>query len=267
MNKKLHSTSLSLFFAFALLLSACAPAAGSPPGGEQPTEPGAQLPENTQPPADTPGTVGIAALDVCDIATEADVEAAFNAEVTAVTPQAETIGTECEFAFAIEGTQLRITSYEGNAAKQYFSTLIAAADRPTPEEGCESFFQALFEVGFGESATGEDLSGTSLSDLYMQYIAVLGSCMYVHTEPRPEIGDNVVATEVIYLNWSSNVAVLGNERVVEFTYQENIPADALANLNTATDKDSFYALADPYREDVLAGYTEILLGLVQAAVK
>jgi hypothetical protein len=33
----------------------------------------------------------------------------------------------------------------------------------------------------------------------------------------------------------------------------------------ATDRDSFYTLALPYRDSVLAGYTEKLIGLLQLA--
>lgn len=244
-----------------LVLSACAPAEAGPGPGEvsEPNEPGAEIPEETALPSELPGAIVIDAVDPCTLLTQEQVGAAFGASVVAVTPQSESIGSECEYDFEAEGTQLRVTFYEGAAAKEYFAVLINAA-----EESCDAFFEALFSVGLSEGS-GDDLSATPLQDLYRQYIAVLGSCMYVHTEDRPEVGANVNATETIFFNWSSNVAVLGDERVVEFTYQENLPDEVRDALSVATDKESTYEIAGPYRDDILAGYTEILLGLLQEA--
>ncbi len=264
MKSKSANTLFGMFFILTLVLSACAPAEPGPQDGaaSEPTEPGAEVVESpTLPAEDVPGPIVIDAADPCTLLTEEQVEAGFSASVAAVTPQTENIGTECEYDFDTEGTQLRVTFYEGAAAKQYFAVLINAA-----EESCEAFFDALFTVGLGEGS-GEDLSATPLQDLYRQYIAVLGSCMYVHTEDRPEVGTNVNATETIAFNWSSNVAVLGDERVVELTYQENLPAEVQEALSGATDKESTYAVAGPFRESVLAGYTEILLGLLEEATQ
>lgn len=264
MKNQSFSTWLGLLFILALALSACTPAEPGPQNGAagEPTEPGAEVVESaTLPAADVPDPIVIDTADPCSLLTEEQVEAAFGASVAAVTPQSENIGTECEYEFETDGTQLRVTFYEGTAAKEYFAVLINAA-----EESCDAFFEAIFSAGLSESS-GEDLSATPLQDLYRQYVAVLGSCMYVHTEDRPEVGANVNATETIAFNWSSNVAVLGDERVVELTYQENLPAEVQEALSQATDKESTYAIAGPYRDGVLAGYTDILLGLLQEATQ
>jgi hypothetical protein len=89
--------------------------------------------------------------------------------------------------------------------------------------------------------------------------------MFVQNQNRADVGENVVTAETIYLNWSSNVAVTSDERVVEFIYQEPIPADAQAAFQGATDQESFYAAAQPYRDTVLAGYTESLIALLHEA--
>jgi hypothetical protein len=263
MKSKSVSVSFGLFFISSILvLSACAPAERGPVADGEPTEPGVEVVESaTLPPADVPGPIEIGAAEPCALLTEEQVEGAFGASVAAVSPQSESIGTECEYDFETEGTQLRVTFYEGTPAKEYFAVLINAA-----EESCDAFFEAIFSAGLGDGS-GEDLSATPLQDLYRQYIAVLGSCMYVHTEDRPEVGANVNATETIAFNWSSNVAVLGDERVVELTYQENLPAEVQEALSGATDKESTYEVAVPYRDSVLAGYTNILLGLIQEATQ
>jgi hypothetical protein len=258
MKNKFAATLFGLIIVLALY--ACSPSQNGPEG--EPTESGAEIVESaTLPPEDVPAPIVINDADPCSLVTEEQVEAAFGASLETVNSQSETIGTECEYDFETEGTELRVTFYEGAAAKEYFAVLINAA-----EESCDAFFEALFSAGLGE-ASGEDLSATPLQDLYRQYIAVLGSCMYVHTEDRPEVGANVNATETIAFNWSSNLAVLGDERVVELTYQENLPAEVQEALAGATDKESTYAVAGPYRDSVLAGYTNILLGLLQDATQ
>jgi hypothetical protein len=263
MKRRRFSACLGLFFIISSFVSACASAEpGLNAGAGVPTEPGAEVVESaTLPAEEVLGPIVIEVADPCALLTEEQVETEFGASVTVVNAQAESIGTECEYDFETEGTQLRVTFYEGAAAKEYFAVLINAA-----EESCDAFFEALFSAGLGEGS-GEDLSATPLQDLYRQYIAVLGSCMYVHTEDRPEVGVNVNATETIAFNWSSNVAVLGDERVVELTYQESLPAEVQDALLGATDKESTYAVAGPYRESVLAGYTAILLGLLQEAIQ
>jgi hypothetical protein len=246
-----------------LLVSGCAPAAGEPGSADAgaSSEPGVEVPEVTTTPSaeEAQQPIVIDAADACSLLSEEQVEAAFGAEVVSVTPQTEAIGTECEYEFGVEGTQLRVTFYNGDPAKQYFATLVAAA-----EESCDAFFAALFSAGMSEG-TGQDLSATPLEDLYRQYTALLGNCMYAVTEPRADVAPNVDATETIAFNWSSSLAVLGLDRVVEFTYQENLPPDVEEALSGATDKESTYAIAGPYRDEILTGYTEILLQLLQQA--
>jgi len=267
-------------FAFALLftcalcfsLVACSAAAeGQDPTTASSTEAGmdetaASSDETPAASAEAPtaaGEIVIATADACALFSEEQVEAAFGKDAIEVNAQSEVIGAECEYVFDAEtDTQLRVTFYEGDAARQYFAALVAAS-----AESCDAFFEAMFDIAFGQGGdSGEDLQGTPLSDLYRQYLAALEPCMYAVSEDRPEVGTNVVSSEVIFLNWSSNLAVLGDDQVVEITYQEPVTAEAEAEFNTALDRDSFYAVAQPYRDSVLAAYTEMLVGLLQEAV-
>lgn len=77
--------------------------------------------------------------------------------------------------------------------------------------------------------------------------------------------DNVIATETVFLNWGSAVAVTGDDRLVEFRYVEPIPAEAEQSLSQGTTKESYYAIADGYLEDVLSVYTESMIGLLRLA--
>jgi hypothetical protein len=252
---------LLLSSALAFWLAACAPAAAETqgPGAVDIEEDAGERPAATEAQATT-GEIVIDIADACALFTQEQVEAAFGKAVVEVNSQSEVIGVECEYVFDAEtDTQLRVTFYNGDAAKQYFAALVAASD-----ESCDSFFEAFFDLAFGQGAdSGQDLESTTLADLYRQYLVALEPCMYAQSEDRPQVGTNVVASEVIFLNWSSNVAVLGGNRVVELTYQEPVTAEAEAEFDTAMDRDSFYALAQPYRDTVLAGYTEILVGLLQ----
>ena len=50
---------------------------------------------------------------------------------------------------------------------------------------------------------------------------------------------------------------------MELSYQEEIPEETLDDLNSATDEESYNTLVNGYREEVLSGYTEILLSLLR----
>ena len=208
------------------------------------------------------GTIVIDATDPCALVTQEQVAAAFGKDVVEVSADTQTIGAGCEYKFDSEGdTQVQISIYEGDAAKHYFAGIVQAA-----QESCNAMLEKFFDFEFlAAPDSGQDVSGLSLGDLYTTYVGTLGNCMFVQNATRSEVGDNVVTAETIYLNWSSNVAVLGDERVVEFTYQEPIPDEVNAELQAGTDRDSFYALAQPYRDTILADYTESLIALLEEA--
>lgn len=205
------------------------------------------------------------ATDPCGLLTKEQVEAGFSKSVQEVKPVEVLIGSECEYVFA-ENNSLRVTFYDGENASNYFAVLITAG-----QQSCDEFFNALFDVSFApltEKYPSADpaLMESPLDGLYRQYIDVLGECMYIHTEDRADIGKIVVDAETIFLNWSSNVAVLSEDRVIEFTYQEPIPSDVATELQSGTGNEEFYALAAPYRDQVLSGYTEILIALLRQAI-
>ncbi|MCI0558398.1 MAG: DUF3558 domain-containing protein [Nitrososphaera sp.] len=236
---------------------------------------------NTEPPVSTPPPEAateaplqisaedfvslLEATDPCGLLTKEQVEAGFSKSVQEVKPEAAPLGSECEYVFA-ENNNLRVTFYDGENASNYFAVLITAG-----QQSCDEFFNALFDVSFApltEKYPSADpaLMEAPLDGLYRQYLDVLGECMYVHNEDRADIGEMVVTAETIFLNWSSNVAVLSEDRIIEFTYQEPIPSDVATELQGGTGKEEFYALAEPYRDQVLSGYTEILIGLLQQAI-
>jgi len=255
----------------ALILAACAPSAEAPEseaaesGGAAPAAEAAEAGEDEgyQPPsAETGGAIAIDAADPCAIVTQEQVSAAFGKNVVEINTDTQSIGMVCEYAFVADySSMLQINIYSGEAAKHYFAGVNEAL-----QEGCEAYFDKIFDVAFGQSPdSGQDVSGLSLGDLYTTYVGNLGDCMFVQNQTPTDIGENVITAETIYLNSTSNVAVLGEDKVVEFTYQEPIPNDVQTELQSTTDKVSFYAAAQPYRDTVLAGYTEKMIGLLQEA--
>ena len=228
--------------------------------------PATQIPVST--PTTQPSTGGHVVIngnDPCGLLTKEQVEASFGKSVTEIKTEQTNLGSKCQYVFS-EDNNLQVTFYEGGNAANYFAVLITAAG-----QSCDEFFEAMFDVAFAPltekyPSADQSLLSLPLGDLYRQYIVMLGNCMYIHNQDRTDIGDNVVATETIFMNWTSNVAVLDTARVVEFTYQEIIPDDTLHILSAGTDKESFYALADPYRQQVLSGYTETLIGLLKQAI-
>lgn len=270
-----------LFFLIGLILTlglaACAPAAGTPEAGAPEEEAATSAPEEEatelseeegyQPAegGEAGGTIVIDATDACSVVTEEQVAAAFGKDVLETDTDDQAMGTGCEYKFDTQsgGNQVQVSIYEGDAAKHYFAGLNDAL-----ATGCDAFFEKLFDINFlATPDSGQDVSGLSLGDLYTTYVGSLGECMFVQNQTRTDIGANVVTAETIYLNWSSNVAVTSDDRVVEFIYQEPIPDDVQAEFQTATDRDSMYAVAQPYRDSVLVNYTESLIGLLQQAAQ
>jgi hypothetical protein len=257
--KQFRHLFLTNLIIISFLLAACSPDSGG--GGTSPEEPATSGGGEPADGSAAGGSIVISTTDACALLAEDRVSAAFGKDIVEVTPDEQAIGTGCEYDFGAD-SQVQVSIYEGDGAKHYFAGLIQAAG-----ESCDALLERFFDIGFGQNPdSGQDVSGLSMVDLYRDYVAALGECMYVASEDRTDVADNVMTAETIFLNWSSNVAVLGDDRVVEITYQEPIPADAQNEFQGATDKDSFYALAQPYGDSVLAGYTEILIGLLQEAV-
>jgi hypothetical protein len=211
-------------------------------------------------------TISLDTTNPCNLLTKQQVEAAFGKSVQEMKPQEQYTGHGCQFKFGENDAKFAISSYEGEGGKQFFAPLIIAG-----KESCDKFTTALFDAAFAP-LTGKQLDpeaqallASPSSDLYRQYVATMEPCMYVHSQDRPDIAANPVETETIFTNWTSNVALLYDDRVVEFSYEENLPDEAKQNLAAGTDKEKFYALADPYRQDVLSGYAEKLADLLNQA--
>ena len=254
---------LIVFPIFLFMLGAC----GSP-NGEGPAEATSQpgdLPQETpslpeqggEAPSEGDGNI-FTTSDPCSLFSETEVEASFGADVVGTLTQETGAGPVCNYLFADNDDTFSVSIYAGEDAKVFIYDLTQAA-----EESCDAFFEAIFGAPAVQEGPAGDLSGTSLSDLYRQYMDITSACIYVHTQDIPDLGKNVVATETIFLDWSSKVAVLDNERIVELSYQEEIPEETLDDLNSATDEESYNTLVNGYREEVLSGYTEILLSLLR----
>jgi hypothetical protein len=213
------------------------------------------------------GALVITGTDPCTLLTREQVEAAFGFSVSEVAPgrsNTSQFSQNCDFTIS-EYSKLTINIYQGEGAKNYFALLITAAG-----QSCDELFETFFEVAFApltEKYPSADaaLLTLPLDDLYRRYVGVLGECMYVHSQDRPDAGSNLLAAETIFLETSSNVTVLGEDRVVEFIYQEAFSPDLELALQQGTSKEAFHAIADPYRQEVLSGYTEKLIGLAKQA--
>jgi len=252
----------SLMFLIVLAVPACAPSnRAQSPTIVAPILAGTVVATQTVP----EGNLVIGGDDPCRLLTKPQVEAAFAHSVTKGTLNRGSFGRECEFRLGMEDTEFRITYYEGQAAKNYFAVLITAA-----RQSCEELLNAMLDAAVApliEKYPSADpfLLELSLEKLYYDYIGVLGGCMYVHSENRDEIGGNVIATETIFLNWSSSVAILNKARIIELNYTEPIPDEAKQALAKETDMDSYNALAETYQKEVLSGYTEIIIALLKQA--
>ena len=233
-----------------LVLAACNMPTGS---SAAPSANGQNQPQAT--PA-SPGKITIAAADPCSVVTKDQVEAAFGKSVQDGEAIPALGGQECQYSFGSPDNNFDIVFYSGNEAQQYFAGLTAAA-----QQSCDAF-PAMPD---SSSAAAQTLLGGDISSLYRQYLNGVKQCAYVHSQDRSDVGDNVLTSEVIFLNWGSDVAILDSDRVVEFGYQEPIPQDVMDALAQGTDRDSFHKLADPYREQVLSGFTDSLIKLVQQA--
>jgi hypothetical protein len=257
-----YSKLISLMFVIVLSIPACTPSnRAQPPTIVAPILAGTVVATQSVP----EGNLVIRGDDPCSLLTKPQVEAAFAHSVTKGTLSRASFGRECEFRLGMEATEFSITYYEGQAAKNYFAVLITAA-----RQSCEELLNAMLDVAVApliEKYPSADpfLLELSLEKLYYDYIGVLGGCMYVHSGGRDEIGRNVIATETIFLNWSSSVAVLNKDRVIELSYTEPIPDEVKQALSRGTDMDSYNDLAETYQRDVLSGYTEIIIALLKQA--
>lgn len=216
--------------------------------------------DQKQPLATPAGRITVAASDPCNVVTTDQIQTAFGKNAQGGNPVDVLSGQECQYSFGTPENNLDVVIYSGNPAQKYFAGLSAAA-----AQSCDAFLSAAVNPAMPDESSpqAQTLLGEDISALYRQYIQSIGECAYIHSQDRSDIGDNVLASEFIFLNWGSNVALLASDQVVEFTYQEPIPQDVMDALAQGTDRDSFYKLADPYRQQVLSGYTDALIKLIQ----
>ena len=203
--------------------------------------------------------------DPCSLLTRAQVETSFGKVVQWVKPM-ESVGPNCMYKFG-EGNDLHITLYQGAAARNHLAVWIAAG-----QQGCDELIEVMFDrtpVLLSEKypAADQSLVELPLSQMYRLYTSTLAECLYVHAADRPDAGANVFTSEAIFRSASANVAVLSDQSAAEFAYHELLPGEVAQALQQAADKEAFYAAAAPHGENVLAGYTEILLALLGQAAQ
>jgi len=220
-----------------------------------------------EPPSQAAGKVVIEASDPCSLLTKEQVESAFGKSVKEVKTFEQSDGVFCSYKFG-ENNDFSIHINEGAKAIDNYALFVTAG-----KQSCQELVDTMFEIPLPSllekyPSADRSLLELPIGDLYRQYLGMLGECTYNHVQDRPDVGENVLATELIFFNlgWSSSVDVFGNERVTAFGYAESIPDDANQAFQTGTDKESYNAIADQYRQQVLSGYTEILLGLLKQAV-
>ncbi|MBE7536626.1 MAG: hypothetical protein HS124_12965 [Anaerolineales bacterium] len=194
------------------------------------------------------------AADPCSLVTKEQVESVFGKSVQETDSDEESYGSSCEYDFG-ENSKLHVTVYAGEKATNFYATIITAG-----QQGCNEYLNALVDVSSAPPAD-PSLLKTPLDSLYHQYFDMVSKCAYVHTEERVDLSESVMTAETIFLDWSSSVAVLSDNKVIEFSYNESIPSDTTAEFEHAATIEEFYTLAEPYREQVLSGYTELLITL------
>ncbi len=271
--KKNHSRYYKSFLAGAVLLlisMACNISSDTqteslPTNAEQPAS--AVPPEQ---PSQPPIEVALDANDLCGLLTKDQIEAAFGKSVQTVGRKGpgNVIGCSVEFT---DGNKFTIDLMEREIDKHQFAVHIVGFQKGC-EEGLFSFFE-VFNPDFPPTPSSDVaalMSDNSLGELYLMEYDFVPSCWFSVRSNASELGANVYTYESIVnlLNWngSSEVAVVNDDKVVSFTYAEQISDVTVQELNKATDLDSLYVIAEPYRQQVLSGYTEILLSLLKQAV-
>lgn len=214
--------------------------------------------------------VPLGASDLCGLLTKEQVETAFGKSVQTIglAPLGNVIGCDVEF---VDGNSFSINLFEREIDKQQFATHIIGF-----QNGCTEGFSSFFEVFNPDFPPTPSLdvqalmSDNSLGELYLMENEFLPNCWFSVPGNASEIGTNVHTSESVLKiqNWhgSSEVAVVNNDKVVEFSYSEQASDATAQELNKATDLETLYKIAEPYRQQVLRGYTEILLDLLKQAV-
>jgi hypothetical protein len=237
-----------------------------------PTDPG--QPASTIPPEQSSQTtveVAIAASDPCSLLTKEQVETAFGKSTQTFGPQqpsGNVISCKGEFT---DGSIFYIDLFEREIDKQQFATHIAGYQKGCLE-GMETYFE-IFNPDFPPTPSTDVaalMSANSLGELYLMENDFFPACWFSVKSNASELGANVYVYESVLnlLGWhgKSDVAVVNDDKVVSFRYVEETPDMIAQELNKVTGLDSFYVIAEPYRQQVLSGYSEILLGLLKQAV-
>jgi hypothetical protein len=221
-------------------------------------------------PSRPPIEVALDASDLCGLLIQEQIEASFGKSVQTIglAPPGNVVGCDVEFA---DGNSFDINLFEREIDKQQFATHISGF-----QNGCTEGFSSFFEVfnpDFPPTPSSEIqilMSDSSLGDLYLKEMDSWTGCFFVVLGNASEIGTNVNTFESVMKiqDWvgSSTVAVVNEGKVVEFSYSEPVSDTAAQELDKATDLASLYSIAEPFRQQVLSGYTEILLDLLKQAV-
>jgi len=114
------------------------------------------------------------------------------------------------------------------------------------------------------------MADNSLGELYLMENDFSPKCWFSVQGNAPELGANIYVHESVVnlLGWRGNseVAVVNDDKVVAFTYGESASDTAAQEFNKASDLDPLYVISEPYRQQVLSGYTEILMDLLKQVI-
>jgi hypothetical protein len=262
---------LTAGLAILLAMVACSQ---SPSGQNEPlTADGVQPASTTLPEQSSQTTVEvvISTSDPCSLLTKEQVETAFGKSAQTfgpLQPSGNVISCKGEFT---DGSIFYIDLFEREIDKQQFATHIVGYQKGCLE-GMETYFE-IFDPNFPITPSSDVaalMSANSLGELYLMENDFFPSCWFSVKGNASELGANVYVYESVLnlLGWhgKSDVAVVNDDKVVSFRYVEETSDVTVQELNKATDIDSLYVIAEPYRQQVLSGYTEILVGLLKQAV-
>jgi hypothetical protein len=252
-----------------VLTAACGGPEPAPQSGEPAAQGGESLPSASETGAapaegEAVGVLSISGTDPCSLFTGAQVEAAFGGGVTEVKPQESFYGKDCIFELG-EQAQFEVHLYEGEGGKRFFGSLITAAT-----ESCEKVIETFLTVAFsgltGDLPPAEDaLLAAPFPDLYRRYHESVRACWVVHSQDRADVGSNVVASQMVFLEGMVNLAALSDERIVEISYRAQLSPELEQAYQQVTNAEQAYAASDAYVRDVMSGTTEILIGLLKQA--
>ncbi len=197
------------------------------------TEPPAQSAAPVQPDSTAPDLV-ISETDPCKVVSEEQVKSAFSRDVAKVEPGSGPFAGYCYYTLKDQGGQITVI------------------------------------INDGEGASKKELA--HLEDLQLECEQDVENCRGYQNFPsqyHPDIAGNVLTYEWINAKsnlWGAALAVLTNNKTIQITYLWSIESPDVQNaLLTAPDKESYYKIATPYRDQILIAYTENLLRLIKEA--